>query len=119
MKLTKKTGFLLYGGYAKSDYEVTSLDNEDLYSINAHRIVAKAGISFEKCENFSFGANFCFYDIISCQEDYDKSAEFVYGPSGGLRLYLPQVNLPAMSIEAAYNIPKNYMQFVMSLGISL
>lgn len=52
-------------------------------------------------------------------EDYDKSEEFVYGPSGGLRLYLPQVNLPAMSIEAAYNIPKNYMQFVMSLGISL
>lgn len=247
-----KPGFLLYGGYAKSDYEVTSLDNEDLYSINAHRIVAKTGMSFATGENFSFGANFCFYDIISCQkdydssfefdfapfaeysssklsgwfiskdqvgleaeagissdgdfvyfanvravknlrltdrirtlfrifgavennkaimnqlkrddifcsiipahfysekmagsdlgieigiakckfvmcsmftsfqgaliEDYDESAEFVYGPTGGLRLYLPQVNLPAMSIEAAYNIPKNYMQFVLSLGISL
>ncbi|MCR5288680.1 MAG: hypothetical protein K6E51_01665 [Treponema sp.] len=247
-----ESGFLLYGGYAKSEYEVVSLDKEDLYSLDVHRIVTKAGVSFASSENFSFGANLAFYDIISCEkkydssfeidfapfveytssklsgwfiskdeinlegevgysstnkpvyfastkavknirlcdrvrslftiaggiennkavmnrltrddiscslisgnfysekmagcdvgleigiakcrlvmcsifasfqqaliEDYDTSTEYVYGPSGGFHLYLPQVNLPAMTIEAGYNIPKHYMQFVMSLGISL
>ena len=51
-------------------------------------------------------------------EDYDGSTDFNHGSGGGLKLYLQKINFPACSAGLYYNVPKGYIQFGASIGVS-
>ncbi|MBR4323103.1 hypothetical protein [Treponema sp.] len=57
------------------------------------------------------------YQLIAA-EDYDGKTAFCHGPGGGLKVYLQKINFPACSLGVYYNVPRGYVQFGASIGVS-
>ena len=57
------------------------------------------------------------YQLIAA-EDYDGKTAFCHGPGSGLKVYLQKINFPACSLGLYYNVPRGYVQFGASIGVS-
>jgi len=59
-----------------------------------------------------------FYEGGACATGPDEEKEVFHGPGLGYRLYLRNIAVPAVGIDAAYNVPAGSFVFSASVGLS-
>ena len=98
--------------------ESETLDLHDvetvLQSLSALDATVEGAVLRAKIMTLSLYAS---YQVIAA-EDYDGTTAFCHGPGGGLKLYLQKINFPACSLGVYYNVPRGYVQFGASIGVS-